>query len=326
MTEDFPKTDNFEHHRRRVSDTRIDARLPVEFTALDGEPVRATLTSIVVRPLGDSAYCEIALETDASTAQTIMERGWFHLFLSPEGRPDFDPDTPVELRAALRPNLADALSAAEGDAETVLKALTPTKKNDLGQLFQWRHTECWMALELVQAVRLPDELSDEGTLKEGVQTEWRAYFRSRAASPAQDGGGPADLAAFVETCLQRNELKYEVLDERLIRLRFSSDAGNWTSLLRLEPEDGLCLLYSVFPEAVPESMRSYVAVRLMSENYDLIYGSFEMDETDGELRLRTTLVHGNPPDADAFHTHFAEHIAMMEHYLPIVRELTHPNH
>ncbi|MNZ89823.1 hypothetical protein D3C78_1087590 [compost metagenome] len=59
---------------------------------------------------------------------------------------------------------------------------------------------------------------------------------------------------------------------------------------------------------------------LMNANYDLLNGGFEMDEEDGEIRLRSALVLGGKADSDVLASCLAEHIETMEHFLPIVEQ------
>ena len=57
-----------------------------------------------------------------------------------------------------------------------------------------------------------------------------------------------------------------------------------------EAEDWSRLLtFSTYPVMVPEHRRSGVIEALTRINYQLIYGSFEMDLADGEIRFRTVV-------------------------------------
>ncbi len=49
------------------------------------------------------------------------------------------------------------------------------------------------------------------------------------------------------------------------------------------------LTFSTYPVMVPEHRRSAVIEALTRINYQLIYGSFEMDLADGEIRFRTVV-------------------------------------
>jgi hypothetical protein len=49
------------------------------------------------------------------------------------------------------------------------------------------------------------------------------------------------------------------------------------------------LTFSTYPIMVPEHRRSAVVEALTRINYQLVYGSFEMDLADGEVRFRTVV-------------------------------------
>jgi hypothetical protein len=49
------------------------------------------------------------------------------------------------------------------------------------------------------------------------------------------------------------------------------------------------MIYSISPVRVPKEKRAEVAVYLTGCNYNLIYGNFEMDLNDGEVRCKNTL-------------------------------------
>jgi len=304
-------------------ETQIKTDAPAEFAALSGETVAARLKRIVFRPQGGGAFCEISLEIGGDAAKNILENEWFHLFRGMMSElPAFDFEAPFELRAALRPGLAARILREGGDAETVLHALLPAGSGEGkaagGDL---RHTECWLALELVQRVELPEELAG-GVLKQGIRTIWREQLgKAQSADQGGPGPSPAPLVDQVEACLQDKQLKYERLDERLIRLRFHSERGEWVTLIRIEPEEEMVILYSVFPELVPEQLRPNFALRFMSENYELTAGSFEMDEEDGELRFRSALMCGGGIDPGEFGAALTEQLTVMEHYLPVVAQM-----
>ncbi len=49
------------------------------------------------------------------------------------------------------------------------------------------------------------------------------------------------------------------------------------------------LVYSIYPVFVPEGRRTAVLEAINRINYRLIYGNFELDLSDGELRIRTVV-------------------------------------
>lgn len=49
------------------------------------------------------------------------------------------------------------------------------------------------------------------------------------------------------------------------------------------------LTFSIYPIFVPENRRTAVLEALNRINHSLVYGNFEMDPADGEIRVRTTV-------------------------------------
>jgi hypothetical protein len=309
----------------QIGESSVRTELTVEFVALTGQVIPAKVTRLFFLQGvdGKPSRGEIVFEVSSEAARLAVEHEWFHLFQAVRrAGADVSPfvgDEPVEIRAALRPDLASQLASSGGDAEQLLNGLLPGEAQGALPL---KHSECWLALELKQAVELPEELKDSGALKSGFRTDWLAILGETDEGVADAvGTGATLLSDYVEGFLKLRELSYEKIDERILRLRFNSAAGSWVTLLRLEEDDDLCAIYSVYPDAVPVLKRQELAGFLISENYDLLSGSFEMDEEDGELRFRTTIFSPRQLDADAFGTILAEHIQAMEHYMPAVRAL-----
>jgi len=163
---------------------------------------------------------------------------------------------------------------------------------------------------------LPKELQGAGTLKTGYRTNWSEQAREEDASTLRER---------IESFLQTKGLKYESVDEEILRLRFLSRGGNWTGLLHLAEDEGFCAIYSVLPEPIADRHRQAAAVALMHANYDLSNGSYEMDEEDGELRYRTTVFLGSTYDFAEFGAILAEHLEQVERDMPAIRQWTEEN-
>jgi len=298
-----------QHHRAWAGETRITSDTQTVFETLTKESIPAIIRRVDFRS-GDEAACEITIEVSGEHYQQIVHNEWFHLFHTMSAdAPAMDADQPVEIRAALRSNLTDLIAQQGGDAEEVFRCLlqeTPDKRIALNR------TECWLAMEVKQRSDLPESLEGSGTLKTGYQTGW-----SRQTLQAEH----TTLRERIEGFLQLKGLKYEWADEQIIRLRFMSRNGNWIGLIHLAEDEGYCVIYSVLPDAVPENRRPLVAEALMSANYDLSGGSYEMDEEDGELRYRTTVFLGSTQDPDELGTILARHLQQVEADLPAIRQL-----
>lgn len=81
----------------------------------------------------------------------------------------------------------------------------------------------------------------------------------------------------------------ETQDQPVLRLAFDGQNGRFLCYAHAREDLHQVLFYSVYPTEVPEALRSDVAAMLMRANYDLTYGSFELDWDDGHLRFRTSL-------------------------------------
>ena len=81
------------------------------------------------------------------------------------------------------------------------------------------------------------------------------------------------------------------------------------------------MLYSVFPEPIPASIRQNIVLYLIPENYDLLNGSFEMNQEDGELRFRSSLICSEGFNASSFTLLLDDQTQFMEYYLPDVLQI-----
>lgn len=305
----------------------IRTRLPLEFAMLNHEVIPVILTDISFHNSQETAppSCEISLEVSGTVGQTILSNESFHLFQSiVQGQPAFEADQPIQLRAALRASITKEIEQSGGDAETVLDALLPqidSEKEGVSKNISLNETECWLALTLTQNVKLPSGLQNSGELKQGLQTTWSQLTKMDAPLQESVSNEAFDLTYHVESFLKSKQLNYEKVDERILRIPLRNDRGSWVSLIRLEPEEGFCVLYSVFNVAIPNRDRHLVALQLMSENYEMLNGNFEMDDQDGELRFRSTYVSGDQFDSSQFAFHLHEHLQVMEHFIPIIGQI-----
>lgn len=304
-------------------DSDIRTELPVTFIALNDEPIPVILTNITFQSDEEAPSCIITFNVEANVVQQLLDKECFHLFPAMiQGQALFEPKLPVSIRAALRSNIAKHIADVEGDAETVLAALLPAATPDNNRI-SLNQTENWLALDVKQQLELPPALQNSGKLLHGIQTKWKEALRNNDNNEKKlaDGTNDQDLSKSIESFLQAKAFNYEKYDENIIRLRFNSSRGSWMSLIRMEHENGIYVFYSVFPEAIPANHRPAIALQLMSENYDLLQGSFEMDHEDGDLRFRSILVNNDTLSHAHFDQHLTEHLQVMEYYLPVVQQM-----
>jgi hypothetical protein len=123
----------------------------------------------------------------------------------------------------------------------------------------------------------------------------------------------------VAAWLDSNDFEYaDYPDAQFFSLRYTGDHGEWRVIVDVgEGSNGRRLLvYSIYPVRVPEGKRALVAELITRINYGLQIGSFEMDWSDGELRIRTAmpLEQGDFTDKQLEHL-FYSNLALANRYL-----------
>lgn len=77
-------------------------------------------------------------------------------------------------------------------------------------------------------------------------------------------------------------------------MEYRGKNGQWSCHLHVLEEAEQILYYSIFPIHVPEEKRTTVLEFLTYANYGLIYGNFEFNLDDGQIRYKTSVdVEGN---------------------------------
>lgn len=65
--------------------------------------------------------------------------------------------------------------------------------------------------------------------------------------------------------------------------------GRWPCVIQTDEDDGLLIFWSALPVRVAPDVRERVALMLSHINYGLVFGNFELNMDDGDLRFRTSL-------------------------------------
>ena len=108
-----------------------------------------------------------------------------------------------------------------------------------------------------------------------------------------------------ESYLQDLEWRYQLDPEReLVRFGVNCQHGAFEVILHVVPDLDLVKCFALFPVRVPPEHRAAVAEYLTRANYGLLFGNFEMDYSDGEVRFRTSM---NTDDA-AINSVVARHL------------------
>lgn len=93
-----------------------------------------------------------------------------------------------------------------------------------------------------------------------------------------------------EAYLQDLEWRYQLDAEReIIRFGVNCDNGSFEVILHVIPDIDLVKCFTLFPVRVPAPNRAAAAEYLTRANYGLLFGNFEMDYADGEVRFRTSM-------------------------------------
>lgn len=285
------------------------------FRTLTGDTLEARL--IRVRLTGDAkgSECSLLFGMEWDAYRQLASGEWMGLLgfaRGGESEKGFEEGKLVELRAILKPAVMAAALGSDPDAEQMIAMLLGEGEAST----MLRQSESWLVTEVKQQVDLPEELAG-GSLKRGYRTT-RAAQRSVQTASASSR---ASLEEIVRQALAGRGLTYERLTDELIRLSYAGENGAWIVLIRTDEEQGLCMIYSVFPEKIPEEMRPEAAVYLMEENYDLAVGGFELDGSDGEVRYRTSLaVSSEGMSAALFMRQFDMNVAAMDRYYPALED------
>ncbi|XID74189.1 YbjN domain-containing protein [Alkanindiges sp. WGS2144] len=78
-------------------------------------------------------------------------------------------------------------------------------------------------------------------------------------------------------------------DTTTFRIFVQGQQGEWSCMVRCFSATSRLLVYSLYPEQAPESLRPRMSELISRINYGLIFGNFEMDWEDGELRYKTSM-------------------------------------
>ncbi len=115
-------------------------------------------------------------------------------------------------------------------------------------------------------------------------------------------------------------------DEDFIHLGFSGENGKLDCFARAKEKAGICIFYSLCPVKVPERLRPAMAEYITRANYGLMYGNFEMDYSDGEVRFKTSIdVQDDRLTSGLIKPLIYANIALMDKYLPGIMAVVYGN-
>lgn len=296
--------------------SRLDFDTEITFLTLMGDELKAAAKRINLTIAEVESQCTLYLEVEWGVYQQMLAGEWMGLLVQAIHRGTevkFDENQPIELQVRLKHSLMKTALHKGSEVENVLQSLI----EDSEASRPLRQTESWLITEVKQQMSLPDELNN-GTLKIGYRTQWAEPAAAIEASSIVK----STLNQVVEDYFKRMELPFEWVDETIARLTFSGEQGEWIVLVRTDEEKQICIVFSIYPEAVPEEQRMEMAKFLFEENYDLVIGNFEMDATDGELRYRTSIdVENDRLTMELFNQLFTTNVVIMDHYFHVIDDI-----
>jgi hypothetical protein len=160
---------------------RISLQQPLIFHSLSQVEVVMQITELVLL-LDDEAgeaLFRITFEVDFPTYEQIEKHQMFNLLpkVCHAHDDDFLPDRPIEIEACLRPSLLAEATQSDLAIEPIAQAMFASDQPPL----PYRFTESWLAQSVRQAVSLPAELAETGTLKSGYTTIWNETYFSHGS-------------------------------------------------------------------------------------------------------------------------------------------------
>lgn len=101
---------------------------------------------------------------------------------------------------------------------------------------------------------------------------------------------------------------------------YRGDNGVWEVYLVAREEHHQALIFSVYPEPVPQGRRAAVADLTTRVNYGLMVGNFEIDLDDGDLRYKTSLMLNDAElDGELMEGLLYSNVTVFDRYLPVLR-------
>jgi hypothetical protein len=288
---------------------------PLTFVPRVGAPLTAQVMTIrLVEEDDEIVECHLALQVPLNVYTRIDQEALFNL--QPEVRGpmggEFNAAQPVELDVALDAERLPALNEGITQADEAVNRLF--KLSQAGTAHQLLDTQSWYALHVKQAVALPLDLQEAGTLKAGYSTIWAdTDIEENDAPPFEFDALEvfADFFRHIAWPFQR------VPGQETLKLNFQGDSAAWRCYAHVRRDGTQFAFYSVCPQQIPLERRAAVAEYITRANFGLIVGNFEMDWSSGEVRFKTSLdVEGDRLSVALVRQLVEANVSLMDLYLP----------
>ncbi len=110
-------------------------------------------------------------------------------------------------------------------------------------------------------------------------------------------------------------LRLENEAEEFFKLFYEGRQGQWECYAQAEEAKEWGFFYSIYPTPVPEARRAAAAELFTRINWQVPFGSFDLDWSDGEVRFRTGLdFEGSEATLSLMRALVIPNLAMMERY------------
>lgn len=240
----------------------------VQFDTLDGDAITGTVREL--RRSQESAALELAFLCEYEVWQEARSAGAFHLDFVEES-PTLHPDRDVELHLRARPV---CFQSSADDLQTVADQL-------IAGTAPLNQAESWCAIAILPAMDLPDDESgaiSASTAQMGLRTTWAEWLAT--------GEDDRSLRRVVTDYFDSEGWEYDLPEEQLVEIEIKIGGRPLTVYCYTDMPDERCHLYAVHPGTIPEENHEAVGRLLSMRNYELEYGAFGLNPTDGSVRYR----------------------------------------
>lgn len=118
--------------------------------------------------------------------------------------------------------------------------------------------------------------------------------------------------------LDATDWMYESAGEQAIRFSYQGELITWDCYAIGLDGERILILYSVFPELVPDADRADVGFLISQINWHTRVGGFELNADDGTVRYKTSIdVEGDRLTPALFQQLVAANLYTTEFYLPV---------
>ncbi|MEC8424403.1 MAG: YbjN domain-containing protein, partial [Myxococcota bacterium] len=228
----------------------------------------------------DGVAVRLQLAPDAWSRLLAHQLFGSHPAILPPETDAIDGARPVVVVLDMHPALVKELCAGPDPDRRLAQALRTSGGSAL-------QTEHWRLRTATQPLLPPsDSLTGAVEVETGFTT---AYGTAPAADPTA-----LRLDAAVADAMRLHGLTPIPFRDTALRARVEDASGSWTMVAMMDPDVGLCTIYSAFPRPLDPALRPQAVDVLAQLNSQLNIGALELDE-DGQLRVRTGVDLGGPP-------------------------------